>query len=135
VDRLATVLEDERVDEEERADLHEIMREIVGHPSPDYFTNTPTTFPLTKPEPEVIFDLELSRWLAATKLEYYRTWRPAILERRFDPVRPAPACDGAFDKLRKAGSAQEKYEIVRYDWSLRQINADHGFHGDYPQTA
>lgn len=56
VERLAAVLEDDRVDEDERKDLHEIMQEIVGQSSPDYFVNTPTEFPLTMPEPEVIFD-------------------------------------------------------------------------------
>jgi hypothetical protein len=56
VERLAAALEDERIDEDERTELHEIMLAIVGNPSPDYFVTTPTTFPLTKPEPEVIFD-------------------------------------------------------------------------------
>jgi len=54
--RALEVLEDERIDEDERMALHEIMQEIAGSPSPDYFLNTPTTLPLTKPEPEVIFD-------------------------------------------------------------------------------
>ena len=56
VQRVAAVLADERIDEEERVDLHELMREIAGHPDPEYFVNTPTSFPLSKPEPDVIFD-------------------------------------------------------------------------------
>ena len=55
VHRIGDVLRDGRIDESERASLHEIMQEIVGHPSPDYFVNTPATLPLTKPAPNIIF--------------------------------------------------------------------------------
>lgn len=56
VGRFAAVLEDERIDDDERAELHGIVREILGQPSPGDFVNAPTTFPLTKPEPEIFFD-------------------------------------------------------------------------------
>lgn len=53
--RLGAILQDERIEEVERADLHGVMMEIIGHPSPDYFVNAPTAFPLTKPEPKIAF--------------------------------------------------------------------------------
>lgn len=57
VDRLERIYEDGDADEEERADLEALASEIVGQQDGGSFQFGPTDLPLTKPVPEVIFDL------------------------------------------------------------------------------
>jgi NAD-dependent DNA ligase len=55
-DRIWSIYEDGVVTEEERADLKDLIQQIVGGYNDEEFLLTPTTLPLTVPEPEVIFD-------------------------------------------------------------------------------
>lgn len=56
VNRLAAALEDGRIDEDERADLKSTIEEILGSDDETLGCKNTTRVPLTKPEPEVIFD-------------------------------------------------------------------------------
>jgi NAD-dependent DNA ligase len=55
-DRIWSIYEDGVATEEERADLKDLIQQIVGGQVEEEFLLTPTTLPLTTPEPEVIFD-------------------------------------------------------------------------------
>jgi hypothetical protein len=55
-DRIWSIYEDGVATEEERADLKDLIEQIVGGHDDDEVLLTPTTLPLTTPEPEVIFD-------------------------------------------------------------------------------
>ena len=57
VDRLDRIYKDGVADEEERAELAQLVNEIVGRQDDETFVFGPTDLPLTKPEPEVVFDL------------------------------------------------------------------------------
>jgi NAD-dependent DNA ligase len=54
-DRLNRIYRDNVADDEERADLCELAREIEGKQTDDAFF-TPTDLPLSTPEPEIVFD-------------------------------------------------------------------------------
>jgi len=56
IDRLCRIYDDGVADEEERSDLAKLINEIVGHKDEDSYLWGPTDLPLTKPEPDVIFD-------------------------------------------------------------------------------
>jgi hypothetical protein len=53
--RIGDILADGRIDEDERESLHELMLEITGG-ALETFENKSTTFPLTRPMPQVVFD-------------------------------------------------------------------------------
>lgn len=56
VRRLETIYADGVVDPEERADLAELINEIVGQQDNDTLEFCPADLPLTKPAPDVVFD-------------------------------------------------------------------------------
>lgn len=56
VRRLDAIYEDGIVEPEERADLAELINEIVGKQDEDTLEFGPTDLPLTKPVPDVVFD-------------------------------------------------------------------------------
>ncbi len=55
-DRIALIYQDGVADEEERADLKVLMEQILGGFDEDACLYTPTQLPLTRPEPDVVFD-------------------------------------------------------------------------------
>lgn len=58
INRICNVLQDDVVTEEERSDLHQLMLDIIGCKDPvaERYEKLSCALPLTKPEPEVIFD-------------------------------------------------------------------------------
>lgn len=54
--RLDRIYADKRADDDERADLAELVNQIVGRVDEDSFSFGPTDLPLTIPAPEVVFD-------------------------------------------------------------------------------
>ncbi len=55
-DRLSEIYEDGVATEEERADLAELVNEIIARQDEETFLFTPSDLPLTRPQPEVLFD-------------------------------------------------------------------------------
>lgn len=56
VQRLDRIYQDGIADEEERADLKELVNQIIGQQDEDTFEFTPSDLPLTRPAPDVTFD-------------------------------------------------------------------------------
>ena len=57
--RLNRIFEDGRIDDEERAELKDFIFELLGSNARDVFLKRATKLPLTRPNPEVIFDGEI----------------------------------------------------------------------------
>lgn len=57
VNRLEKIYEDGIADAEEREELADLVRQIVGSQGDSPFEFGPTDLPLTTPEPEVVFDM------------------------------------------------------------------------------
>jgi NAD-dependent DNA ligase len=55
--RLNRIYADHQADEEERAELAELVKEVIGQADIDEMSFSPASLPLTKPAPEVIFDM------------------------------------------------------------------------------
>ncbi|MGH9425236.1 MAG: BRCT domain-containing protein, partial [Terriglobia bacterium] len=55
-ERIARMMEDQKIEEQERQELFELLSEISGSRSPqDVAKNLATTLPLTKPAPDIVF--------------------------------------------------------------------------------
>jgi NAD-dependent DNA ligase len=57
VQRIEQIYKDEIADEEERADLAVLINGMVGRQDEDTFEFSPTDLPLTRPAPDVVFDM------------------------------------------------------------------------------
>ncbi len=56
VERIDRIYQDGVADEQERADLAELVTQIVGRQDDETLSFGPTDLPLTKPEPDIVFD-------------------------------------------------------------------------------
>jgi hypothetical protein len=76
--------------------------------------------------------LEFSLWIEQTKFSYYSTWDENALKELHEGIDSAKLCPEIFQRLETAGSKEEKYRIVRFDWANCMIKAiDHQL-GSYP---
>ncbi len=76
--------------------------------------------------------LELSLWTEETRFNYYSTWGENVLKGAHEGIDPAHLCPEAFQKLEAAGSKEEKYRTVRFDWANCMTRAINHQLGTYP---
>jgi hypothetical protein len=76
--------------------------------------------------------LSVSIWIEEARLKYYSTWDERALKKVHDGIDLGQLCLDTFAKLASAGSKEEKYRIVRFDWANCVIKAIDGQLGPYP---
>jgi len=79
--------------------------------------------------------LAFSLWLEETRLDYYRTWNPAALRRRYEDVDAAAVCRGPLAALAAAATPAARHHLAAHDWHNCVNDAYRRRLGDYPLDA